>query len=103
MVDILLLDTEPEYRRRGLALEALQLMLGYATGTGELFNVGNNYSPPLRIPAKHLVTRITESNMPSIRLFEKLGFKITKRVQVFGEVEMRWDSTKRPVDSSHIE
>jgi L-amino acid N-acyltransferase YncA len=28
--------------------------------------------------------------VPSIRLFEKLGFRITKRVEVFGEVEMRW-------------
>lgn len=28
--------------------------------------------------------------MPSIALFEKLGFIVTKRVEVFGEVEMRW-------------
>ena len=33
--------------------------------------------------------------MPSIRLFEKLGFTVTKRVAVFEEVELRFtDATK---------
>lgn len=45
---------------------------------------------PLPIPPTTLLARISESNVPSIRLFEKLGFRITKRVEVFGEVEMRW-------------
>jgi hypothetical protein len=31
-----------------------------------------------------------ESNVPSIKLFEKLGFRIMKWVEVFGEVEMWW-------------
>jgi len=80
-------------RRRGLAQEALQLMLSYATGTPHLFGVNTDCRStpsPLHILAAYLVTRITESNEPSIRLFEKLGFKITKRVVVFEEVEMRW-------------
>ena len=34
--------------------------------------------------------RIGEKNEPSIKLFEKLGFAITKRVAVFEEVEMRF-------------
>ena len=29
------------------------------------------------------------SNEPSIKMFERLGFAITKRVEVFQEVEMR--------------
>ena len=29
-------------------------------------------------------------NAPSIALFSKLGFVETKRVEVFGELEMRW-------------
>lgn len=68
-------------------------MLSYATGTTRLFGDDTDYRStpsPLHIPAASLVTRITESNEPSIRLFEKLGFKITKRVTVFEEVEMRW-------------
>jgi hypothetical protein len=45
---------------------------------------------PLRIPPSCLVTRISDTNIPSIRLFEKLGFVVTKRVEVFREVEMRY-------------
>jgi hypothetical protein len=45
---------------------------------------------PLRIPPSRLVTRISDTNIPSIRLFEKLGFVVTKRVEVFREVEMRY-------------
>jgi len=91
--EVEIMIAEPAYRRRGLAQEALQLMLSYATGTPRLFRVDTDCRStpsPLHIPAAYLVTRITESNEPSIRLFEKLGFKITKRVAVFEEVEMRW-------------
>ncbi|KAF8348526.1 N-acetyltransferase 9-like protein [Amanita rubescens] len=91
--EVEIMIAEPAYRRRGLAQEALQLMLSYATGTPRLFRVDTDCRStpsPLHIPAAYLVTRITESNEPSIRLFEKLGFKITKRVPVFEEVEMRW-------------
>ena len=45
---------------------------------------------PLRIPPSCLVTRISDTNIPSIRLFEKLGFVVTKRVEVFREVELRY-------------
>jgi len=36
------------------------------------------------------IARIGRSNTPSIKLFESLGFGITKVVEVFDEVEMRW-------------
>ncbi|KAK2461168.1 hypothetical protein APHAL10511_006695 [Amanita phalloides] len=88
--EVEIMIAEPAYRRRGLAQEALQLMLSYVTGTPNLFNASMIVSSPLRIPATCLVTRITESNDPSIKLFEKLGFKVTKKVDVFKEVEMRW-------------
>jgi len=107
-------------------MEALRLMLGYATGTPsgyfmppahtvtDTIPVTTSASPspppnqirsatpstnptptngpmfPLPIPPTSLLTRISESNVPSIKLFEKLGFRISKRVEVFGEVEMRW-------------
>jgi len=48
---------------------------------------------PLRIPLSCLLTRISYINIPSIRLFEKLGFTVTKRVEVFREVEMRYLSS----------
>ena len=128
-----LLYSEPSFRRKGLALEALQLMLGYATGQPKAFAVDmittdrsrvtttyttnlnssksdltsskscssaslssiiyhrqNFDDSPLRIPPSCLVTRISDTNIPSIRLFEKLGFVVTKRVEVFREVEMKY-------------
>ncbi|KAJ7481058.1 GNAT domain-containing protein [Mycena galericulata] len=100
--EVEIMIAERDYRRKGFALEALQLMLGYATASSdEHFHCHNPSSiqdalqgSPLPVPATSLLTRISESNIPSIRLFEKLGFKITKRVEVFEEVEMRW--TARP-------
>jgi hypothetical protein len=47
-------------------------------------HIGCHSAPPP--PLMH----ISESNVPSIKLLEKLGFRITKWVEVFGEVEMQW-------------
>ncbi|KAI0668745.1 acyl-CoA N-acyltransferase [Trametes maxima] len=81
-VEAEIMIAEPAYRRRGLAHTALQLMLSYATDPS---------SPsPLPVPKDRLVARIGDKNEPSIRLFEKLGFSITKRVAVFEEVELRY-------------
>ena len=44
----------------------------------------------LPVPKERLVVRIGDKNEPSIRLFEKLGFTVTKRVAVFEEVELRY-------------
>ena len=93
-------------------------MLGYATGQPKAFAVDtiidratpdltskscsatllssivyhrqNFNDSPLKIPPSCLVTRISDTNIPSIRLFEKLGFVVTKRVEVFREVEMKY-------------
>ncbi|KAK1222398.1 hypothetical protein PQX77_014731 [Marasmius sp. AFHP31] len=93
---------ESAYRKRGMAREALQLMFRYATARGpehfsdsppteQLSLLDDDFpSLPTPIPPRHLLTRIMESNEASIKLFQKLGFKVTKRVEVFGEVEMRW-------------
>ncbi|KAJ7772934.1 GNAT domain-containing protein [Mycena maculata] len=97
--EVEIMIAEREYRRKGFALEALQLMLGYATASSNRhFLCHDPYSlrdalqgSPLPVPPTTLLARISESNIPSIRLFEKLGFHITKRVEVFGEVEMRWN------------
>lgn len=101
---------EPAYRRKGLAKEALRLFLSYATGEptsafgsettdgrSALSSAGLASSSsdgsdrsPLPVPTKALVVKISQSNAPSIRLFEALGFHIVKVVAVFEEVEMRW-------------
>jgi hypothetical protein len=47
------------------------------------------WQPPLPLLRERLVVRIGASNAPSVALFESLGFRITKRVEVFDEVEMR--------------
>ncbi|KAI0716188.1 acyl-CoA N-acyltransferase [Cerioporus squamosus] len=81
-VEAEIMIAEPAYRRRGVACTALQLMLSYATDPS---------SPsPLPVPKERLVARIGEKNEASIRLFEKLGFTVTKRVAVFEEVELRF-------------
>ncbi|KAI0770939.1 acyl-CoA N-acyltransferase [Trametes elegans] len=80
--EVEIMIAEPAYRRRGIAHTALQLMLSYATDPS---------SPsPLPVPRERLVARIGEKNTASIRLFEKLGFSVTKRVAVFEEVELRY-------------
>ncbi|KAK7049938.1 hypothetical protein VNI00_005368 [Paramarasmius palmivorus] len=98
---------EPAFRRKGLAQEALQLMFQYATGLGaHHFTLSGDPVPernisipslPNLIPPRSLLCRISEDNQASIRLFEKLGFKITKHVQVFGEIEMRWSGRAQVV------
>ena len=81
------LTPEPAYRRRGVAYIALQLLLSYATDPA---------SPsPLPVPKEKFVARIGDKNVASIRLFEKLGFSVTKRVAVFEEVELRFTDASK--------
>jgi len=94
---------EPAYRRKGLAFEALRLMLTYATGAPPSSFCPNPDPTPgldtgkgLGIPPHALVARIGAANAPSIRLFETLGFRVTRRVEVFEEVEMHWDARVHP-------
>ncbi|KAK0458166.1 N-acetyltransferase 9-like protein [Desarmillaria tabescens] len=92
--EVEIMIAEPDYRRGGLALEALQLMLQYATANKFLpeersVPTGFPKSSPLPVPPSSLVARIGDTNLPSIRLFEKLGFKIMKHIKVFNEVEMK--------------
>lgn len=58
--------------------------------TSIIYHRQNFDDSPLKIPPSCLVTRISDTNIPSIRLFEKLGFVVTKRVEVFREVEMKY-------------
>ncbi|TBU22212.1 GNAT domain-containing protein [Dichomitus squalens] len=86
-VEVEIMIAEPAYRRRGVAHTALQLILSYATDPS---------SPkPLPVPKDRFVARIGERNEASIRLFEKLGFSVTKRVAVFEEVELRFTDASK--------
>ncbi|KAJ3903154.1 GNAT domain-containing protein [Lentinula edodes] len=97
---------EPLYRRRGYAQEALRLMFQYVTGCSTSYFIQNprvetsqgeetrqvSVKLPHSIPPTSLITRISDKNTPSIKLFERLGFRITKHVEVFEEVELRWNA-----------
>ncbi|KAG6374304.1 GNAT domain-containing protein [Boletus reticuloceps] len=86
---------EESYRGKGLALEALRLMLSYVTASPALFT---NPSPTLALPnppfpfpirSDSLAVRIGQENRASTRLFERLGFVETRGANAFGEKEMR--------------
>ena len=90
--------SEPSSRRKGLALSALQLFLTYITSPpasasprtpSSPSTSTNTYTHPIPILPSHLVARVSATNIPSISMFTKLGFDVTKRVEVFNEVEMR--------------
>lgn len=101
---------ESDYRRKGVAFEALQLMLEYITGHRRGTFVAQESEEALGqyirstypsqtlpgnllVPLHCLITRISMENTSSIKLFEKLGFVVVKRVEVFREVEMRFRGT----------
>ncbi|KAH7879166.1 GNAT domain-containing protein [Lentinula edodes] len=97
---------EPLYRRRGYAQEALRLMFQYVTGCPTSYFIQNprvetsqgedtrqvSVKLPHSIPPTSLITRISDKNTPSIKLFERLGFRMTKHVEAFEEVELRWNA-----------
>lgn len=64
-------------RRQGLALSTLRLFLLYAART-------------LKLKPSAFFARIGTSNSGSIALFEKLGFKRGRVVEVFQELQMNW-------------
>lgn len=87
---------EQAYRRKGLALEALRLILQYATSP--TLSVSNS---PLPVSPTSLVVRIGASNQASISLFTRLGFSVSKHVEVFDEVEMKF--AYDPATGEHID
>jgi len=84
-VECEIMIAEKEYRRQGCAIEALRMMLQYATSA-----MHSSPISPLPVSPDSLIARIGISNAPSISLFRKLGFEICKHVEVFEEVEMRF-------------
>ncbi|KAJ8589845.1 hypothetical protein M405DRAFT_933225 [Rhizopogon salebrosus TDB-379] len=97
--EVEIMIAELAYRRKGLALEALRLMLTYVTAPpfSPCASLPSHTlstpppPPPLPLPVhpSRLVVRISRSNQPSIKLFLQLGFAVVRVVEVFDEVEMR--------------
>ncbi|SRR5258708_4854215 len=88
---------ERDYRRKGYGLEALRLLLRYATDqttSSSSFPTSAPISSRLPVSPTSLIVRVGALNKPSIALFRKLGFSVSKHVDVFNEVEMKfaWDS-----------
>lgn len=80
-------------------------MLGYTTSQPQAFYTNSETASrsiladsPLKIPLERLVTRIGSTNIPSRRLFEKLGFQISKRVEIFDEIEMKYCRSRSEKD-----
>jgi len=86
-VEAEIMIAEKAFRRKGLASQALQVLFSYAVST--------EHAPHFPASPSDFVVRIGEANEPSIKMFEKLGFAISKRVEVFQEVEMRLQQYKR--------
>lgn len=72
-IDVMI--AKPEYRRRGLAREAVLLLVHYLL------------EHAARV--QYLVVKINDDNTPSLRLFSSLGFAHHKHLAVFGQTELR--------------
>uniref|UniRef100_A0AAV1U8Q7 N-acetyltransferase domain-containing protein n=1 Tax=Peronospora matthiolae TaxID=2874970 RepID=A0AAV1U8Q7_9STRA len=64
---------EEKYRRKGLAEEAVQLLMAYATAT---------------LSVSRFFCKIIETNTASLHLFDKLGYVKYNHVAAFKQVEM---------------
>eukprot|EP01025_Chloroclados_australasicus_P063893 TRINITY_DN8469_c0_g1_i2.p2 TRINITY_DN8469_c0_g1~~TRINITY_DN8469_c0_g1_i2.p2 ORF type:complete len:167 (+),score=20.22 TRINITY_DN8469_c0_g1_i2:209-709(+) len=81
VAEIEVMIAEEASRRKGLAKEALQLMMAYAVS---------------HLRAQSFVAKVKETNEPSKSLFQKLGFVSEKRVRCFNEEHFRLDNSIAP-------
>ena len=82
--EIEVMIADKSHRRKGLARDALNLMMCYAN---------------CFVDVHVFVAKILADNSPSVRLFEKLGFKLLRKLEVFGEVHLVKDVS---VDNAHL-
>jgi len=76
--EISVMIAEREYRGKGLAVECVRRMMELARE---------------RLGIRRFVAKIQSGNQASIRLFEKLGFRLDKCIPEFDEVHYKIDST----------
>lgn len=79
---------EHRSRRKGLAKEAVELMMQYSMS---------------RLGAKGFVAKIINTNVASLRLFKKLGFVKLKDVAVFKEVHYILNEGQCPQAWLHLQ
>ncbi|QDZ17737.1 N-acetyltransferase [Chloropicon primus] len=83
VAEIEVMIAEDKSRRKGLALEAVRMMIRYAA---------------TELKCTKFVAKIGESNLASLSLFNKLGFREVKRVEVFNEVHKELKVTPELLD-----
>ena len=84
--------SEPQWRKKGLAAEALSLLIRYASTRPTPAPPFAGPPPPskyLPLPCDAFLAKIGYDNGASIRLFHKLGFEEARRSEVWREVELR--------------
>lgn len=84
--EIEIMIAEPRLRRKGLATEALLLMMSWGIE---------------KIGIQRFFAKIHETNDASIALFSSLGFKSVNYVKAFGEYEFEF-CVKNNEDSAHV-
>lgn len=81
---------EPRFRRKGLADEALRMLLYYITTTPTPApDAAPAEAQVLPLPPTRLMVRIGSANDASLALFQRLGFAKFKENAVFQETELR--------------
>lgn len=81
---------EPRFRRKGLADEALRMLLYYITTTPTPTpDATPDEAQVLPLPPTRLMVRIGSANDASLALFQRLGFTKFKENAVFQETELR--------------
>ncbi|MDP2439192.1 MAG: GNAT family N-acetyltransferase, partial [archaeon] len=69
--ELLVMIAEPSARRKGLASEAISLMMGFARQ---------------HLTITRFIVKILSHNGPSIAMFQKMGFKHCEYVEAFDEI-----------------
>lgn len=94
-LDFILSGIEPSSRRKGIAREALSLLIDYASSdpTPSRSNSPTSDSTsPLPIRLDNFIAKISLDNVASRKLFKSLGFKEGKVREIWREVELNLNS-----------
>ena len=78
--ELLVMIAEPTARRKGLACQAVALMMQFAIQEFQIHR---------------FIVKILSKNVPSIKMFEKLGFKQYEYVEAFDEVCLEYFIQKK--------
>eukprot|EP00271_Cylindrocystis_brebissonii_P023280 TRINITY_DN9580_c0_g2_i2.p1 TRINITY_DN9580_c0_g2~~TRINITY_DN9580_c0_g2_i2.p1 ORF type:complete len:139 (-),score=17.94 TRINITY_DN9580_c0_g2_i2:152-511(-) len=86
IAEIEVMVAEAQSRGRGLAKEALRLLMSYAL------------SPPLSVHTFR--AKIGETNSASLRLFQSLGYEEVSRSHVFSQVTLELTASSRAMEEN---